>query len=1103
MGLAAAVPAACTLLASVPHAMGHPVAEPALVAQDVQLILAPTVLLVFVGFAALSLGPIRRLFRLAPLDAQREANVLLTSALLVGFGIWIADALVPCLMGTADGLSFWELAVTEIPAHSLAMRELVVICALIAGLVLSRGAARHARLEKRLEQINRNLRATSAVNQLIARESQPQPLLQGTCDVLTENNAVEGAWIVHTKDVGTDVFHTGTHPAFARIAGMMSLGEFPSCVRRALETPSVSIIESTDSRCLDCVCRSRADTSALSVRIEHRDHVFGVFSVIVPDELAHSLRQHEILLEIAANLGAALSAMRMRAQQQILQGKYQAAMASTADAVIAFERDGRVTAWNPGAESLLGYRAEDMLGAAIETIVPDAELERHRTICLRAIQEKSLSGLETRRLTRDGRLVPVEMSLSQGTTRTGDTEGFVAVLRDISERKRTEAIQRRQLRMIRELADASSVEALFTIALETAVELAGMEGGAVYRRDVTTGELSLVVSQGMTDPMRTAVARFAPDSPTARQIGAGRPVYPCTEESQTTEDAGADAALGFIPVFHKGEPVAALCTGTTRPGKVRQDAPATLEMIAGEMGAAYARLQLSDRLRESESRFGRLLESVGTVAVQGYDPDGIIHYWNHASERLYGYTADEAIGKDIVELIVPTAAREETRHTIRHAGETGETPSPMEMDLLHKTGHTVPVYSSHAAVQTSSGMELYCIDVDLTDIRKLEEQLRQSQKMESVGQLAGGVAHDFNNLLQVINGSAELVLDALPDESAERQEIAEIAKAGKRAAQLVSQLLLFSRRQIMQPTDLNLNDVVGRLLKMLGRLLGEHIQLEFHPGNAIAVIHADRGMLEQLIMNLAVNSRDAMPNGGLLTIATRNVTLDDRFCKQNAWAEPGDYVQLNIVDTGAGMSSETLQHVFEPFFTTKEVGKGTGLGLATAHGIIKQHNGLVHVVSETGQGTTFSVYLPAGNAALLHDEQAPHREVTGGSEAILLAEDDPAVCRLATKVLEKGGYAVTHAEDGLQALELLEQEDNHFDLLVLDVVMPRCGGYEVYRELQRRGNPIPTLFATGYSEEAITSNFVAENNLPLVQKPFSPDLLLHAVRDALDAHQTE
>lgn len=988
----------------------------------------------------------------------------------------------------------------------VAPNTLIALFALLL-LILVFAAGRHARLKTRLEQMKRTLAARSAVNQLIASESRNEPLLQGTCEALVQSEMCEGAWLVHTKDVGVDVFHTAMGRAFERLAALMSLGDMPPCAKRALDTPSVSIVESTDLLCLDCECGVRRHQRSLSVRIEHRDHVFGVLTALVPAGDAHSRHQHEILLDVAANLGAALSTIRMRLQQEILQGKYQAAMASAPEAVIAFEWDGRITAWNAGAEALFGYTLAHMRGRSVETIIPDEDLEQHRTLCLEVEREKSLSGVETRRLTSDGKTIPVEMSLSQATTRTGRAEGFVAVLRDISERKRTETIQRQQLNMIRELADASSDEQLFSICLTSAVELADMNFGAVYRRAPETGELRLAVAQGMADSTRSRIARFSPESSVSTMIGQGLAVYPCREESPPSTPVGdgdeetEHALLGFVPIQHRETVVAALCIGTTRPETVRPDIPAILEMIAEELSAAYTRLQLAEQLHESENRFSRLLESVDTVAVQGYAPDGTVHYWNRASERLYGYSADEAIGRDIVELTVPPETQSSARELISRAGESGQTRPAVEVMRVRKDGQTVPVYSSRAAVQTPNGMELYCMDVDLAPIRELEEQLRQAQKMESVGQLAGGIAHDFNNLLQVINGSAELAVEAVAPDSELHEEIEEISKAGKRAAQLVNQLLLFSRRQIMQPADIDLNEVVGKLIKMLGRLLGEHIQLEFRPANSLPRINADRGMIEQLIMNLAVNARDAMPNGGQLTIGTQPIQIDQEFRTQNPWAETGSYVMLSIADTGSGMSEETLDHLFEPFYTTKEVGKGTGLGLATAHGIIKQHNGQVHVTSELGTGTTFNIYLPVNKTKARVDDSAAPAQAPGGSETVLLAEDDQGVARLATKVLERAGYTVTRAEDGMTALRLLEEDGAHYDLLILDVVMPQCGGYEVYRELQRQGCQIPILFATGYSEEAIHSNFIVENGLTLVQKPFAPALLLRSVRDVLDNGQ--
>lgn len=381
---------------------------------------------------------------------------------------------------------------------------------------------------------------------------------------------------------------------------------------------------------------------------------------------------------------------------------------------------------------------------------------------------------------------------------------------------------------------------------------------------------------------------------------------------------------------------------------------------------------------------------------------------------------------------------------------------------------------------------------------RLEDQLRQAQKMEAIGQLAGGIAHDFNNLLQVINGHTDMAIEELPEDAEAREELEEVAKAGERAARLVGQLLAFSRRQIMKPENLDINDVIGALMKMLGRVIGEHIRIDFIPGHNLNIIHADRGMIEQVLMNLCVNARDAMPEGGALILETTNTIIDAEYCDMHPWAKTGKFVMFSVTDNGIGMDENTVNHVFEPFFTTKGKEKGTGLGLATSYGIVKQHNGIINVYSEPGRGTTFKVYLPVSEELASASDTQTFKEVTGGTETILLAEDDQMVGHLTKNILERAGYTVLFAQDGEIAIEMFEENHDSIDMLLFDIVMPNLGGREAYDRIQQKRPNIPVLYTSGYSDGAIHTNFVLNENLTLVQKPFSRTDLLSSVRTVLD-----
>jgi PAS domain S-box-containing protein len=388
---------------------------------------------------------------------------------------------------------------------------------------------------------------------------------------------------------------------------------------------------------------------------------------------------------------------------------------------------------------------------------------------------------------------------------------------------------------------------------------------------------------------------------------------------------------------------------------------------------------------------------------------------------------------------------------------------------------------------------------DVTERRTLEDQLRQSQKMEAVGRLAGGIAHDFNNLLTVISGYAQLLGDSLGPADPGREDISAIVSATDLAAALTNQLLAFSRRQILQPRVVDPAEVLSGIAPLIRRIIGEDLGLQIETDPDTGHVRADPHQLEQVILNLAVNARDAMPRGGQLTLEAGNATLDASYAEMHAEVTPGAHVVLSVSDTGMGMDGETRAHIFEPFFTTKDPGHGTGLGLATVYGIVKQSDGHIWVYSEPGRGTTFKVYLPRVDAAV---DPLPHPvpagRPVGGSETILVVEDDDAVRSLVSSTLQRAGYAVLTAEAGPGALETVARETGRIDLLLTDIVMPTMSGRELADRLLASHPELRVLFMSGYTPNAVVHHGVLDPGIAYLAKPFSPDQLLHRVRELLD-----
>jgi two-component system, cell cycle sensor histidine kinase and response regulator CckA len=508
---------------------------------------------------------------------------------------------------------------------------------------------------------------------------------------------------------------------------------------------------------------------------------------------------------------------------------------------------------------------------------------------------------------------------------------------------------------------------------------------------------------------------------------------------------------------------------------------------------------LEEQLRLSEQRFSKAFRASPLGILFSTLEDGRVIDANDAFLKIFGYSRQEVIGRTSAELGM-WADPEDRPRLLRQLLKHGAIHN-VESAFRMKSGELRRALASVEIVELSGERCALILFNDISERRRLEEQLRQFQKMESIGQLAAGVAHDFNNILAVIQGHADMLLSGMVDGSDVEESLKQIAGAARRGGNLTRQLLAFSRKQEMQPQDLNLNEVVGGMTKMLGRLLGANVALQFVPAPGLPAVHGDVGMIEQVLLNLAVNARDAMPRGGKLVVTTAVRTTGDTQMERNPEARAGQFVRLSVSDTGCGIAPEVLPRIFEPFFTTKEVGKGTGLGLATVYGIVKQHQGWIEVESEAGRGTTFNVFLPAGSRTTGPlSAPVPSRAARGHGETILIAEDEPALRRLAARVLRDLGYEVLEAGSGAEAIQVWEQQTRKVDLLLTDLVMPDgFTGRELAKKLEARQTGLKVIYTSGYSPEMGETVFVFREGINFLQKPYQPQTLAKAVRDCLDA----
>jgi PAS domain S-box-containing protein len=734
------------------------------------------------------------------------------------------------------------------------------------------------------------------------------------------------------------------------------------------------------------------------------------------------------------------------------------------DAILVLDGQQRITLFNQAAERMFRCPAAQALGQPVTRFIPrqfsvpgdeeaGADALGHLTLHVR-------SG--TRGVRTDGHVFPIEASISRVDFQGG--KFHTIVIRDITARVQAEEALR-------------ASEALYRNLVETTPD-------AIV---VTDPEARIVRVN------RQAVRTFGYDSP-EQLIGSNGLQFVVSEE-QPLARASLDQALA------RGRVENVEITLLRRDGS-RFPAEASGVAIADQAGQPQALLVVVRDVSERRRVDQRVRELAAAVekchdAILIRDMDDRIAFWNEGAERLYGWTAAQAVGQFAHALLFEKPSSP-LREALRAVVEQGEWAG--ELEQVDSRGRPVVVACRWTLIRDRAGQPRgkLVLNTDITEKKKLEMQLLHAQRMESVGRLAGGVAHDFNNLLTIITGYSEMLLLRREHDDPAAEALREILRAGERAAALTRQLLAFSRRQILQPQVLDLNLLVRESEKMLRRLIGEDIDLASALAADLGPVRADPGQFEQILLNLVVNARDAMPTGGQLTLETQNVDLDGSYAERHPGVSPGPYVLLAVTDTGCGMNEAVRARVFEPFFTTKaEV--GTGLGLATVFGIVQQSGGHIEVYSEPGRGSTFKVYLPrlpaTAAAAAPTGAAAP---VPAGTETVLVAEDEERVRALARVALQSYGFTVLEARDSREAVALAQHHNGPIHLLMTDVVMPKVSGRQLAEQLAALRPGLKVLFMSGYTDDAVFRHGVLEAGTAFLQKPFTPTALARKVREVLD-----
>ena len=696
---------------------------------------------------------------------------------------------------------------------------------------------------------------------------------------------------------------------------------------------------------------------------------------------------------------------------------------------------------------------------------------------------------------------------------------FVAIIQDIAKRKRGEVKHQnpaKELKALNELSKAVSTTLSFnqaaSAALSGVIKAVHPDIAFLFLRE----DDRLVLKELLPPAARTLMS-IIPEHRVGEcmcglAVREGRPLYSYniyTDSRCTWDECKKAGFMSFaaLPLKYGGKiiGVIGLASKTKRKFQIQHD---FLETLASQVSTALSIARLLDAVQQQLAELKRLtaiLESTPDF-VSMATTDQKLTYLNRAGRKMAGWEEGELLeGKSITDMHSASVFQRIIQDGLPTAIATGHWEG--ETSILHRLGHEVPVSQVILAHRSPEGTVEYFSTIirDISERKraeaervKLHEQLLQARKMESMGRLAGGVAHDFNNMLQAIIGNTALILEELPTDHPIRTDLEEIEKSAYRSSELTKRLLAFARKQPIAPKVIDLNHTVAGMLRMLQRLIGEDVQLAWLPGPNLWPVKVDPNQVDQILANLCVNARDAIEGGGVITIETENVTLDDTYVSMHQDCLPGDYVMLSVSDTGIGMSEEIKSHLFEPFFTTKDLGKGTGLGLATVFGSVKQNRGLINVYSEPGKGTTFKIYLPREMSALPEDMVIGQKHVSGGSETILLVEDEEQILQLGKKMMENFGYRVHTARSPMDALKIVEQFTEPIDLLITDVVMPGMNGKELHKELKARYPHLKCLFMSGYTGEVIIRQGILEQGVHFLQKPFTHISLAIKVREMLD-----
>ena len=1026
-------------------------------------------------------------------------------------------------------LSTYENAVSQNSELISARDELQLLNAHLEERVSERTAelaAEMVKLNRAQEQEhhrNSILHAIRSINQLIILEKDPVHLIQEVCEILTTTQWYRSVWIVliGQKGIPSSMVQSGWGEDFEQLTELMSCSDRPSCWRKAQAAENGFVLLDPREDCAGCLWKDAVGSGKTGVvTLRHGDQLYGMLGICYEHAAKISSEDASLFMEMAGDLGLALHGIATMQQRNA----YAQIVANSQDAMALVDRNYVYLEANPSYAHLVSLDRRSIIGCSVQEILgEDLFQKKMKSYMDRCFQGETVLFDSTWSLP-DLKTIFIEVQYSPCRASDGSITSLAVSMRDVTERIRARSRDQLSRDVLESLNRHGTgidpiQDILHLIRNSTGIESVGIrlkEGddfpyyatngfpeqflqmerflcernsaGEIMRDSHGNAILECMCGNvlcGRTDPKfsfftekgsfwtNSTTDLLASTSETNRQA---RILNQCNGEGYES--------LALIPLRSGDETIGLLQFNDHRRNQFAPELIHFFEGLGNSIGVSISRTQ-SEAQVMALSRFPEENPS----PVLRIDPDGTILYANPSAGPLMNYWGCE-LGQRLPEDWA-TLADEVIVSGERHRIEVECEGRSYTLDITQiQSGRYINIYGNDITDRKRTEVER----------EKLEEQLRVSQKMEAIGSLAGGIAHDFNNLLSVIQGYTDLVMEGLREGDPLKIDLKEVQNATGRAVSLTRQLLAFSRKQVLQPVPLSLNDIAECIEKMLRRVLGEDIDLIQILDPDLHLILADPGQMEQVLMNLVVNARDAMPGGGKLTIETSNVDIDEKYVLQHVVMDPGQYIMLAITDTGCGMDKRTLEKIFEPFFTTKEKGKGTGLGLSMVYGIIRQSGGHVLVYSESGQGTTFKIYLPREMSTETKTTIQPTKTVIStGVETILVVEDEQAVRILTRRILEKAGYKVLTASNGEEALLLCEALKDRIHLVLTDVVMPQMSGRMLIDHLMELRPGIKVLYMSGFTDHAIQHHGALDPGINFIGKPFTPADLTHRIRELLDA----